>query len=247
MALENNELFLAYQPILNLISSEIVEVEVLLRWNHPVHGLVAPEYFIPIAEETGLIIPIGQWVIQKACQEYKTWPIASNKCRIALNISSLELRHNNFIELVSSILLQADIPPYALTLEIAESIASDELEEARNKLETLQQMGILLSIDDFGTGYSSLSRLKQFPIHTLKIDKSFIKNIINDQSNELIVRSTITLAKDLGLNVIAEGVETEEQVQFLIANKCPLAQGFYFSQPIDSNEIIKLLKKQLNI
>lgn len=232
-ALEQNELVIHYQPQVDYQSKQCVGMEALLRWNHPTEGIISPEKFIPIAEETGLIVPIGEWVIEKACQQLKKWheqgyPLIS----VAVNLSFRQFEENDLFTKIKNILDKVDLSPEFLHVELTENQIIKNKDSTLRTMEQLKELGIKIAIDDFGTGYSSLGYLKTFPIHTLKIDKSFIQDIIEDENNAAITNTIITLAKNLNLNVIAEGVETIEQAEFLTLRGCYFMQGFCFSRPL---------------
>ncbi len=250
-ALERNEFFLVYQPRIDLQTGDMVGMEALLRWQHPKRGVVSPADFIPIAEETGLIVPIGTWVIQTACRQFAVWREKNNlECSLAVNVSPRQFQHRNFADLVVKVLEDTKIPPHLLELEITETAISSFLGKIEDVLFKLRHMGVQFSIDDFGTGYSSLSRLKELPIQSIKIDRSFVTDIDVKISDNLIIKSTIELAKDMGLNVVAEGVETESQLKFLIKNQCPQAQGYYYSKPLPPEQMevfIHSIKKKSTI
>ncbi len=234
----NGELELYYQPQVNLTNGEIVGMEALLRWNHPKLGLISPAEFIPIAEESGLIIPLGEWVIKEACIQNKKWQqneIMKNM-RVAVNLSAAQFHQQKLVGLIEQILQETELEPQYLELEITESIAMNSSDYVISKLQTLKNIGIKISIDDFGTGYSSLSYLRKFTIDTLKIDRSFIMDLENAE----IVSAIIAMAKNLRLSVIAEGVETIEQIQFLKEQSCDEAQGYYFSKPLAVKEIERI-------
>jgi EAL domain-containing protein (putative c-di-GMP-specific phosphodiesterase class I)/FixJ family two-component response regulator len=244
-ALEKDEFVLYYQPIVNTESSKIVAAEVLLRWQHPARGLLGSDTFITSAEENGFIIPLTLWVIKKACQKLKEWQtIGYTKFSLAINLSVSLLQAVDLIGLITDILKETNILPNTLDLEITESLIMQNVQSNSIILDMLRQLGIKLSIDDFGTGYSSLSYLKDFPMNILKIDKSFIKNIATDFTSSQIVTAIIHLAKSLNLEVIAEGVETKEQLDILKEKHCDYIQGYYFSEPVSENNFNDLLKKQ---
>ncbi|WP_437349466.1 EAL domain-containing protein [Paenibacillus humicus] len=239
--LQRGEFKVHYQPQVDIMSGMIVGLEALVRWQHPQWGLISPADFIPLAEETGLIIPIGEWVLQESCRQNKAWQDEGYEpIRIAVNISSRQFQQNDFAEMVSSTLEATGLDPQYLELELTESIVQNS-QKAISIMHRLKAMGICLSIDDFGTGYSSLSYLKLFPIDSLKIDRSFTRNLLQDAKDEALVHTIINMAHNLGLKVIAEGVETDEQLQYLLQRQCHEAQGYFFSQPIPAEELTGLL------
>lgn len=241
-ALEREEFLLYYQPQVDLNSGQINGVEALLRWHSPERGLVSPGVFIPIAEETGLIVPLGEWVLRSACVQNLKWQdMGFPPRRISVNISARQFREPKFVETVAEVLKETGLDPQWLELEITESIAMEYGEDSREQLQRLKQLGVGIAIDDFGTGYSSLNYLRRLPIGTLKIDQSFVRDIGLDENGEAVVIGMIKLAKSLQLKVIAEGVETEEQKVFLKDVNCDEMQGFLFSKPLPSGEIERLL------
>ncbi|MFV0372422.1 MAG: EAL domain-containing protein [Azonexus sp.] len=233
-AVSNQEFALQFQPQFDTASGMPTGVEALLRWHHPVDGVIPPDRFIPITEETGLIVEIGDWVLHTACREVKRW-IDSGLAplRIAINVSTRQLRRRDFCEIVAGVLAESGLPPELLELEITESAVMENPEEATLILARLGRMGINLAIDDFGTGYSSLAYLKLFPIDRLKIDRSFVRDIEHDLNDRAIAFGTIALAHSLGLKVIAEGVETDDQLELLRSNGCDEVQGYLFSKPLN--------------
>ncbi|WP_240416343.1 putative bifunctional diguanylate cyclase/phosphodiesterase [Paenibacillus periandrae] len=242
-ALERNEFILYYQPQIDLATKKIVGLEALVRWIHPEHGLISPIEFIPIAEETGLIVPIGEWILQTACEQAKQWQGQGfPKLRISVNLSARQVQQKSLVDKISSILQTSGLEPELLELEITESIAMYNEEYVINKLLSLKKIGIKIAIDDFGTGYSSLNYLNKFPIDTLKIDRSFVNQIKNTTDNQEIITTIIVMARNLKLKVIAEGVETVEQLRFLEDQQCNEVQGFYFSKPLNVEGIQALLK-----
>ncbi|MFJ7636966.1 EAL domain-containing protein [Peribacillus sp. NPDC097224] len=242
-AIENNELQVHYHPQVHLETGKVVGVEALLRWSVPELGQVSPAEFIPIAEETGLIIPISHWVIKQACEEIRKFHISGYPdLKVSINISGLHFTQENFAKEVIGLIQDTNINPHRVELELTESIIMPNAQNSIKKLVALKQQGFKLSIDDFGTGYSSLSYLRKFPIDTLKIDQSFIKNVDNDKDDSAIVIAIITMAKTLNLEIIAEGVELKKQVDFLKTQKCDIIQGFYLSKPLPVTELHDFLE-----
>lgn len=241
-ALTHNEFVLFYQPKISLVTGAIIGAEALIRWQHSEWGLITPDLFIPVAEESGLINSIGKWVLREACQQNRAWQDAGLcPIPIAINVSTAELRQRGYKQEVTKTLLQTGLSAEYLELEITESIAIEGQTDAISELNTLREMGVKISIDDFGTGYSSLSYLKLLPIDTIKIDKSFIRDIGIDQNDAAIVTAIIKMSQSLNLTVIAEGVETVEQINFLKIQNCDEVQGFYYSKPVTAVEFARLL------
>lgn len=241
-ALERREFELYYQPKIEVKSRKICGAEALLRWNHPKKGRVSPAQFIPLCEEIGLIITIGEWIIHTACMQAKIWQDQGLPAlRIAVNLSPLQFRQPDLIKQIRNALDIMELSPDKLELEITESATMEDIDKAIAILGTFNNMGLHLSIDDFGTGYSSLNYLKRFPIHTLKIDQSFIRNLDTSFEDAAIVKSIITLAHSLRLSVVAEGVETKEQFDYLDNLGCDEIQGYLFSPPVSANEFSKML------
>jgi diguanylate cyclase (GGDEF)-like protein len=235
-ALERNEFFLYYQPQINLDTNQMIGAEALIRWNQPEKGMIAPADFIPIAEESGLIIPIGEWVIRTACQQNKKWQEDGlPPFTVAVNISARQFFQSNLPELVRNVLRETGLEPKYLEIEITESMTMD-VESAILTLNELKKIGVIISIDDFGTGYSSLNYLKRLPIDKLKIDQSFIRDCTNDVNDQTIIKTVILMAQLLKMQVIAEGVETKDQASFLLKHGCMEAQGYYFSKPVPVEE-----------
>ncbi len=232
-ALKNGEFELHYQPQIAIANGALVGVEALIRWRHPQRGLVMPDEFIPIAEDTGLIVPIGEWVLRTACAQYAVWRRRGLPAfRLAINLSARQLRQKNLTDLTREILVANSLNGHELDLEITETGLMQNIEEAVTALHDLKPLGIHLSLDDFGTGYSSLSNLRRFPINCLKIDRSFIRDISTDPSDAILVRTMIELAHGLGMTIVAEGVETMDQLRFLNFHHCDDAQGYFISQPL---------------
>lgn len=245
-ALERNEFEVYYQPKVNIKSNKIVGMEALVRWQHPTKGLILPGEFIPVAEDTGLIVPIGEWVLRSACAQNKAWQEAGfPPMRVAVNLSARQFQLQNLPEMVATVLGETGLDPWWLELEITETIAMQNAEFTVKTLNELKEMGIQLSIDDFGTGYSSLSYLKRFPINKLKIDKSFVREINTDHDNAAIASAVIVLGQSLKLGVIAEGVETKEQLNFLKDHQCDEIQGYLFGRPVPATEFENMLLKDI--
>lgn len=245
-ALAADEFVLHYQPQMDIRTGKMVGVEALVRWAHPDKGLISPAVFIPVAEESGLIVPLGEWVLRTACRQRKLWQDAGlPHIRVAVNLSARQFREPHLAEMVTRALADAELDPHSdhLELELTESLLMKDMEASLVTLQALHEMGVCLSIDDFGTGYSSLSYLKRFPIHTLKIDQSFIRDIMTDPKDAAIAATIVALAHNLELNVIAEGVETAEQLALVRDMGCDQMQGYYFSKPLPAEELEKLLRE----
>jgi diguanylate cyclase (GGDEF)-like protein/PAS domain S-box-containing protein len=237
-ALERDEFLVYYQPKVDLKTNQIVGTEALIRWRHPELGMISPVDFIPLAEETGLIIPIGEWVLRTACKQNKAWQDAGYKpIQVAVNLSGRQFQQENLVETIARILEETGLDPQYLELEITENIAMSDGNRVIETLNELRCLGLTLSIDDFGTGYSSLSYLSRFPIDTLKIDRSFVRHVTTKDDHAAIVKAVISLAKGLNLKVIAEGVDEIEQVEFLKMLHCNEMQGYLFSPPIPSQAL----------
>ncbi|WP_244883627.1 putative bifunctional diguanylate cyclase/phosphodiesterase [Variovorax paradoxus] len=242
-AVARSEFHLAYQPQLDMESGRVTGVEALIRWQHPERGLVSPAQFIPLAEETGLIVPIGEWVLRTACFQNKAWQDAGlPPFIVSVNVSARQFRERTLIAQVSLALRDSGLEPRLLELELTESLVMEDLDKALQSMKALRAMGVQLSIDDFGTGYSSLSALKRFPIARLKIDQSFVRDIPGDEEDKAIAKTIIALGHELNLKVIAEGVETEQQLEFLRAHGCDEMQGYLFSRPVPPAELAALVR-----
>jgi diguanylate cyclase (GGDEF)-like protein/PAS domain S-box-containing protein len=243
-ALAREEMELYFQPQYQTSTSTMIGAEALLRWNHPTQGMISPGVFIPIIEDTGMIVPIGQWVLEEACQKFVKWRTEGNTTleRIAVNVSARQFRSDGFLNVVKDIIIRTGIRPNQLELELTESILMDDVDLALQTLQGLRSMGVKTAIDDFGTGYSSLNYLKQFPVDTLKIDRSFIMNLPQNSDDAQISRTIIAMGHNLGMGIIAEGVETAEQLSFLKDALCEEVQGFLFSKPVAEQDFLQLGK-----
>lgn len=245
-ALANDELQLHYQPRVDIHSGKIVGVEALLRWQNPHLGAVSPVKFIPIAEANGLIIPIGEWVLRTACTQNKLWQSQGlEPLRMAVNLSARQLAQPNLVERIASILEETQLNVAYLELEVTESLMMENVQHSINILQQIHDMGIALALDDFGTGYSSLNYLRRFPIHTLKVDRSFVRDVLVNADDAAVTNAIIALGKSLQLNITVEGVETREQFEYMKAKECNEIQGYYFSPPIPALAMSELLKKNM--
>lgn len=232
-AIQEDQFFICYQPQVDWATKQVVGVEALLRWNHPERGMISPDKFIPIAEETGLIVGIGEWVLRRACKELKQLQAELDiELSLSVNLSGIQLEQSNLVEVILNALHDSGLPSELLELEITESVLVERSDHARTLLQKISSLGVRIAIDDFGTGYSSLSYLKKFPIDRLKIDKSFLVNISHDMNNAAIVETIIAMTRNMKLKVIAEGVETQDQVHFLCDRNCTLMQGFLISKAV---------------
>lgn len=244
-AIENNELFLVYQPIIQSATGEINACEALLRWAHPYWGLIPPLEFIPIAEETGMIHSLGKWILKTACKQVKEWQQAGfGKMSASVNVSAYQLDSLRFVQNVKEALDQSGLQPEYLHLELTESVMIDQSEKTVEMMRELKRMGVKISIDDFGTGYSSLSYLKHLPIHALKIDRSFIQNLDHYSPDLPIVHAILTMGHGLGLRVVAEGIETNDQLSMLTSLGCDFVQGYLIEKPLDANRFTGWLEKK---
>jgi EAL domain-containing protein (putative c-di-GMP-specific phosphodiesterase class I) len=241
-ALELGQLLVQYQPRVSIATGRIVGVEALVRWKHPEFGLIPPAHFIPIAEESGLILPIGEWVLREACLQAAKWRAEGvAPLHMAVNLSPAQFREADLVGVVRRALVDSGLPPEALELELTESMLLGRGDGTVRTLESLKALGILLAIDDFGTGYSSLNYIKRFPIDTLKIDQSFIRDMLSTEQDSTLTTSIVLMGKGLNLTVVAEGVETRSQLSLLRALGCDQAQGFLFSRAVPPEEIAQLV------
>jgi EAL domain-containing protein (putative c-di-GMP-specific phosphodiesterase class I) len=241
-AIEKEEFKLFYQPLVDLISGRMVGMEALLRWEVSDLGMMPPSEFIPVAEETGLIVPLGEWVLKTACAQNKRWQNAGHPpLAVSVNLSGRQFHHQNLVEKVEHALHDSALDPKWLDLEITETYAMQDADFTLAILKSMKQLGVGISIDDFGTGYSSLSHLKNFPIDTLKIDRSFVKDLSSNPKEEAIVSAIIVLAHSLDMDVVAEGVEMVEELKILRKHHCDKMQGYLFSRPVGVNDFEALL------
>jgi len=241
-ALERQEFRLYYQPQIDMQSGSVNGVEALIRWQHPDLGLVSPLEFIPLLEETGLILPVGEWVIRTACRQTREWLDAGfPPLTMAVNLSARQFRQANLVEMIEQILHEFNIPPALLELELTESVVMDNIEETVETLQKLKRLGLKIAIDDFGTGVSSLGYLKHFPVDTLKISHDFVLNLPTDSVDASIASAVISLARNMQLSSVAEGVENQGQMDFLRSQDCERIQGFLFSRPIPPDQMTTLL------
>lgn len=243
-ALNRGEMHLVYQPQVDYRDHRIVGVEALLRWQHPQHGFVPPDLFIPLAEQNGTIIPIGEWVLDQACRQLREWHDQGfSELRMAINLSTVQLHHAELPRVVNNLLQVYRLPQRSLEMEVTETGLMEDISTAAQHLLSLRRSGALIAIDDFGTGYSSLSYLKSLPLDKIKIDKSFVQDVLEDEDDATIVRAIIQLARSLGMQVIAEGVETAEQEAYIIAQGCNEGQGYLYSKPLPARELTLYLKQ----
>ncbi|MHA4969321.1 putative bifunctional diguanylate cyclase/phosphodiesterase [Pseudomonas extremorientalis] len=243
-ALSRNQFHLVYQPQISYRDHRVVGVEALIRWQHPEHGLVPPDLFIPLAEQNGTIIPIGEWVLDQACRQLREWhDLGFTDLRMAVNLSTVQLHHTELPRVVNNLMQIYRLPPRSLELEVTETGLMEDISTAAQHLLSLRRSGALIAIDDFGTGYSSLSYLKSLPLDKIKIDKSFVQDLLDDDDDATIVRAIIQLGKSLGMQVIAEGVETAEQEAYIISEGCHEGQGYHYSKPLQARELAAFLKQ----
>ena len=247
-ALQRDEFLLYYQPQLDLATDSIRSVETLMRWKHSQHGLISPDRFIPLTEKTGMIIVLGEYMLRNALEQLDAWRnIGIKDMRVGFNLSAVQFRQNNIVEMISRVLKDTGNQPEHLEIELTESVLMDDTDRAVLTLKRIKDLGVGIALDDFGTGYSSLSYLKQFPLDKLKIDKSFVRDIDQQQGNDAIVEAIIVLAKSLNLQVVAEGVETEAQMTFLKERHCDYLQGYLVGKPMPGAEIPRALRKQMAV
>ena len=243
-ALSRNQFHLVYQPQISYREHRVVGVEALIRWQHPEHGLVPPDLFIPLAEQNGTIIAIGEWVLDQACRQLREWHDQGfTELRMAVNLSTVQLHHTELPRVVNNLMQIYRLPPRSLELEVTETGLMEDISTAAQHLLSLRRSGALIAIDDFGTGYSSLSYLKSLPLDKIKIDKSFVQDLLDDDDDATIVRAIIQLGKSLGMQVIAEGVETAEQEAYIISEGCHEGQGYHYSKPLPARELAAFLKQ----
>lgn len=243
-ALERDEFVLFYQAQMNLVTKQVVGFEALIRWKHPTKGLMSPDEFIYLAEENGLIIPIGKWVLRTACQQLKQWSEEYPDITMAVNLSARQFKDKDLVKMVCDIVEETGVNPKNLELEITETIALDDIEYTIATIQELNKIGVKFSLDDFGTGYSSMNYLKRLPVSNLKIDKSFLDTVMEDSSDQKIIQTIISLARNLNLHVIAEGVESFDQESFLQQANCDKAQGFLYSKPVPKDMAIQFLRNK---
>jgi EAL domain-containing protein (putative c-di-GMP-specific phosphodiesterase class I) len=240
-ALKNGEFFVLYQPTVDLATGVLTGVEALIRWQHPQRGVVGPEDFIPALESSGLIIPVGQWVLEQACRQGATWHRAGHCLTVSVNVSAVQLERDRIIDDVNRVLGASGLDPAALILELTETALMIDVQATLVRLKRLKTFGVGIAIDDFGTGYSSLAYLRQFPIDVLKIDQSFVAGIAESSESVAIVHTLVQLGKVLGLTIIAEGIETDDQLERLKAEGVDVGQGFLFGRPLDVGRVDQLL------
>lgn len=241
-AIEKQEFILFYQAQMDLMNKRVLGFEALIRWNHPSKGLIYPNDFIYLAEESGLIVPIGKWVLKTACLQIKEWAdLGYNDISMAVNMSARQFKDKDFVQMVFEVIEDTGIDPKKLELEITESVALEDLDYTISTIQELKSIGVRFSLDDFGTGYSSMSYLKRLPVSNLKIDKSFLDTVMDDISDQKIIQAIISLARGLDLNIIAEGVERSDQEQFLQDSNCNMAQGFLYSKPVPKERAVEFL------
>lgn len=241
-AIEQEQFTLVYQPIVRVDDNQIVQAEALLRWQHPSFGTLTPDKFLPLCENTGTIHSLGRWVLYSAAQQLKAWHVLGHTfLSVSVNLSANQLNDPDFLGLITDVLISSNIQPHALKLEITENLPIQNIQHKKTLFKTLQNLGLQLSLDDFGMGYASLNYLKQLTFNILKIDKIFIADIVTNPVSQIIVESVIALGKKLGLTLIAEGVETAEQLAILKNLNCDMVQGYFYSEPVDVEKFSKLI------
>jgi ammonium transporter, Amt family len=243
-ALENDEFFLLYQPIVELDSGIVTGVEALLRWNHPERGVIQPDQFIPALESSGLIVPVGLWVLQEACRQGATWLAAGTRLTMSVNVSAKQLERDRIVDDVLRTLDETGFDPALLILELTETTLMLDVDVTVERLKLLKTLGVRIAIDDFGTGYSSLAYLRQFPIDIIKIDRTFVSGVVDTAEAATLVHTLVQLGKALGLGIIAEGVETDAQRRKLMSEDTDSAQGFLFARPLSIEDLGALLAKE---
>ncbi|WP_407362143.1 EAL domain-containing protein [Pseudomonas luteola] len=245
-ALRRQELYLVYQPQIDYASQRISGVEALLRWNHPIHGFIPPDVFIPLAERTGSIVALGEWVLEQACSQLHTWYASGyTSLRMAINLSAVQLQQENLPAFIQSLLLRHGIPPKRLELEVTETALMEDVDTAVQTLRRLREVGALIALDDFGTGYSSLAYLKRLPLDKIKIDKSFVQDLSDEKDDAPLVRAIIQLGKSLNKELIAEGVETDLQEAYIVEQGCDEGQGYFYSRPIPADQIPAFIEARI--
>lgn len=246
-ALKQGEIIVHYQPLIDLKTGQVKAVEALVRWQHPERGLVSPAKFIPIAEANGLIVPIGEWVLRTACAQTRRWQVDGLEAiRISVNLSARQFEQPNLVELIREVLKETGLKPSDLELEVTESFLMADIQRSVKTLEELRSLGVILALDDFGTGYSSLNYLKRFPVHILKIDRSFVQDLTSNSDSAAVTDAIIALAKTLHLEITAEGIETKDQRDYLQMRGCNEGQGYYFSKPVPAGNIAALINKNFS-
>ena len=244
MAIDRGELSVHYQPIVDIKKSTTLGFEALMRWHHPVHGNVPPTRFIPIAESNGLIVEIGEWILEQACRQVMKWSAELGvEVMVSVNVSIRQIVKDEFLPIVNRVLRETGLPPHLLRLEVTETVLIQNTEETIKLLVNLRNLGIKIGIDDFGTGYSSLAYLHKMPVDVLKIDRSFVNYVADSEKHMAIVRTIVTLAKSLNLQVVAEGIETAEQLDVLSSMGCQMGQGFFFAKPGPADQATKMISK----
>ncbi|HWQ39208.1 MAG TPA: EAL domain-containing protein [Burkholderiales bacterium] len=246
-ALQREEFRVVYQPKIDLATREVIGAEALIRWFHPKLGMVGPSRFVPVAEDSGMVGQIGEWVLRTVCRQIRQWQDGGWTMPVAVNVSARQFQQSDLADLVVSVLSETRVPAYLLEIELTESAVMHDAEASVVALERLKQFGVQISIDDFGTGYSSLSYLKRLPLDVLKVDQSFVRDISSDPNDAAIVRAIITLARSLGMKVTAEGVETEAQLAFLNAYGCHYAQGYMFGQPMPAEDFAQFARRAVRV